>query len=165
MAIIAGLETANTVVSTVSSIFGLGNPKDEKRKQQADSLYQRALSGDAAALVQLQCLSGDQAARPEAVRLGFLTQEEIARGTPCGYATTEAKNYAKQLITKLRTQKAVAQTAAVVTAGAAQVGTTAHAPTYAATTAAIAAPKMVGAIPVWVWAAVGLGVIYVVSRR
>lgn len=165
MAIIAGLETANTVVSTVASVFGLSNPNDKRRKEQADALYQRALSGDDAALIQLQCLSGDQAVRPEAVRLGFVTQEEIARGTPCGYATAEARSYARQLVTKLKTQRVIATGAAAITAGAAQVGTTADTRTYATTTAALAAPKIASAIPSWAWVAAALGLFYVVVSR
>lgn len=128
------LGVANTVTGVVGGIASvLGNPRDDDRRRQADALYNAALNGDRKAEVQLRCLSGDQSARPEAIRLGLLTADEISRGTPCGYATTDAKSYAAQLVAKLGTVRTVATVAGDVASGATKVGTDAHAPTYLST--------------------------------
>lgn len=165
MALLPGIGTAASIIGTVTSIFG--NPNDAKRKQQADGLLQRAINGDQAALVQLRCLSGDQSARAEAVRLGFLTQTEIANGTPCGYATKDAQNYAKNLLAEYETRRTVATVAAGVTGAAIQTGVSASAPLY--TGAVVDHARAAGVIPDvpnWVlWAAGAALVVFLVRRR
>lgn len=164
MAILGGIQTGLTIADTIGDIFG--NPKDAKRKEQADALYSRARNGDTSAYVQLRCLSGDQSARADAIRLGFLTQDEIARGTPCGYATNDARQYAANLVTRLKTETTIAQTAATVTAGSAQAGVNANPGVYTAGVVSHAAgADLFPTIPTWVFVAAGAAVFVWLARR
>lgn len=121
-------------VSVFSGLFG--NPKDEARKAEARNLRDAALAGNDCAYWKLRCLAGynDENTRANAKRCGHFTADELARGTPCGYATGEAQAYAKTMVAEVDTRRNVATGAAVVTAGAAKVGTEADAPTYLGTT-------------------------------
>lgn len=118
MAILAAAGTAAGAVKTVTGFVGglLGSDdKDPARKAQADQLGAAFLAGNDAALVQLRCLSGDPSVRDEAIRLGFLTADEIRRGTPCGYATKEAQAYARGVVTRVMTQRGAQEVAVDVT--------------------------------------------------
>lgn len=149
MAILGVANTAATIVGTVGGIFG--NSKDDARREQADALYQRALNGDRKAEVQLRCLAGYQDVRQEAISLGLLSADEISRGTPCGYATDAAQQYAKNLVTKLNTTRTVATVAGNVASGATKVGVDADPRTYLSTVSSNVGNAIgFGGVPQWV---------------
>ena len=149
-----------TVITTVGDI--LGNPKDAERKATADSLYAAALGGDAVAEIRLRCLSGDQTVKQQAIQYGLLTPDEIARGIPCGFATEVGRQYAANLVTKLRTQRAIAGVAGDVSTAAAGVGVQADPKTYLAT---VGSNLGVPVVPSWVWIAGGAAILVWLYRR
>ena len=149
MAILAVANTVGTVVGTVGGIFG--NSKDAERKAQADTLYERALNGDRKAEVQLRCLAGYQDVRQEAISYGLLSADEISRGTPCGYATEAAQQYAKNLVTKLGTTRTIATVAGNVASGATKVGVDADPRTYLSTVSSnVGGALGFSGVPQWV---------------
>jgi len=108
-------------VSALGGIFS--NPNDERRKAEARALADAAIAGDENAFVKLRCLAGYEDARNEAIRLGFLTASEIDRGTPCGYATKNAQDFAKVMVQEVLTRRKVGGAAGSVAQGAYAVGT------------------------------------------
>lgn len=143
------LGIAGSVLSVADDLIGGGN--DDGRKKGADALFERALNGDRKAEVQLRCLSGDQSVRQEAITLGLLSADEISRGTPCGYATSDARSYAASLVAQLNTRRTIATVAGDTASVATRVGVGADTRTYVSTVAdnvsgAVGLPS----IPQWV---------------
>lgn len=141
-----------------SNIFG--NPNDSARFQEANQLRDAAIQGDAFSYWKLRCLSGDNSSlvREMVVKYGW---QQPGFSVPCGYATGEARTYAKTKLAEVDARVQVAQASGALTLVGAQVGTGAAPGAYVATIA----PALGTRIPTWVYLAIAGGLAYLVIRR
>jgi hypothetical protein len=134
--ILGAVSTVSGVVGTIGGIVGGGDSSaDVARKAEADRLFQAALNGDAYSERRLRCLSGDKAYNAE-----FAGSATAQPG--CGYATTNARSYAKGLVIQLDARRTIGSTAGTVAAGATQVGLNTSASAFGSTFAGLAIPAV-----------------------
>ncbi len=149
MAILAVLPT---VFSIGTRIFNASNPNDQKRLDAVQRQMQMVLEGGSAcAYAQLSCWAGEQDLRGQVQSCGGLSAEEIAKNTPCGFATEVGRNAAKAALIEIGLRRSVARVAGRVTLGALKVGTGSAPAEYGST--------LVGQVGVNPWILVGIGVV------
>jgi hypothetical protein len=142
----------------ISGIFG--NPNDSARFSEANQLRDAAVKGDAFSYWKLRCLSGDNSAltREMVVKYGW---QQPGFTTPCGYATDEARAYAKSKLLEVDARVKVADASGKLVLLGTGVGTGAAPGAFVDTIT----PAFVARIPTWVYLAAAGAVAFIILRR
>ncbi len=116
----------------VNFIGGLfTDEKDAERKRNCDQLFSLAINGDKYAEAELRCSAGDTTQAPIVASYGHPDIRQDGNPPCAGLATAVGRDYAKGLVAQLNIRRGIADTAAVITNGAAAVGTEAAPVRYA----------------------------------
>jgi hypothetical protein len=140
-----------------------GNSKDQERFAWANQLRDLALQGDSRSYWQLRCLSGDNSQRVR--EMGAQFQFLKAGDGPCGFATADARAYAKAKLAEVDARVQIASASGIITLISAKVGSESAPGPYIQTVApALAATGLAGIPPVLFWG-VGAVAIFLLIRK